>query len=1133
MSTEVEKVEYILEGNSSSLSQAVDEALKSLDKYYKMVSKKSLPVDFSGDMASMSKLKNTLASTKQEVQKLQAALKGIGDIKLAAGTTEAQALSATIRSVTSQMEAFKKISELTGPAMNNFNAYAAYMRQALNSVIPSYDALIQKAMQAEAALAQGSEQLALPEASTAIVPVSQAMDPLLLKYQEIARYVDYINARNQAFSSYFASSFDIVASSAESCAAAFRRVAQAEEEAASSSDTIEAEFEDLGSEVIKVANKNEQLEDSHEEASSAAKKHGDASQQLSKVLSKVGNVVKKVSSVVMSFLGIDIGKVFGDSVNSAIDLVESQNMFAVAMGDSIDMGNRFVEQMQEVYGLDPNTIYKTAGNFYQLTDALGATEEASATMSLSLTKATNDLASLFNTDFNTVAQDLQSGMQGMTRAVRKYGMDIRSSTIQQTAYKYGLEESVQTMSESNRQALRYLTMMDQMRNATKQVGQDATGASVQMGDFARTIEQPANQLRIFKEQISQLGRAIGNFLVVPLAKVLPYINGFVMALRTAINYVSQLLGFMGMQAPKADTYDAVASSIKGVGDSASKAADQMKSMTAPFDELNVLSQDSGSGSGTGDSGMAEGGIDPALMKALQEQSLELENISMKANQVRDNILSFMGLEVDAGKIISFDPNIFKQNLQKAIPGWTKTIEALFNPQLFSGITSMGKGVLALIDDMNRKVLEFIGVFINDTSVSTFLNTMSTAFSNLGPLIDQNASSINDMVLYMGGLTGGFSDWASMLEFLKLVTSDLQSMWSTSFAPLVESLGGLLSGLFSTLQTLYREAIQPIQKSIDEGLTRLWSTVLKPVIEQLSIALSKVIKLITRIWNESLGPVITHIAKGVKELWINVLQPIIEKIVGIIGDVIRILLGLWNNVLYPIVDWIWDKLGPIITKVFKGIWDVIQKVVSNIGGAINGILGVFKGITSFLADIFTGQWKKALSGLLNILIRAANKIADVVESIINGVIGIVNNLWKLLYGAIAKVVNGIGDLIGGIAEALGFDINLSMSAEAPTIPKLSIATIPSVALARGGVVSGPTRALIGEGRYDEAVIPLDNSPQMKDLVQKIADAVDDKNGPQPGPTEVHVYIGGDEYDVYTYEAAQRGKALVGAEPIRKE
>ena len=73
-------------------------------------------------------------------------------------------------------------------------------------------------------------------------------------------------------------------------------------------------------------------------------------------------------------------------------------------------------------------------------------------------------------------------------------------------------------------------------------------------------------------------------------------------------------------------------------------------------------------------------------------------------------------------------------------------------------------------------------------------------------------------------------------------------------------------------------------------------------------------------------------------------------------------------------------------------------------------------------------------------------------------------------------------------------------------------------------------MIGEGKYSEAVIPLDDSPQMNDLINKIVDAIN-KDDPSPQPVEVKVYIGDREYDAYTYKASERGKKIVGKQPVK--
>ena len=138
-----------------------------------------------------------------------------------------------------------------------------------------------------------------------------------------------------------------------------------------------------------------------------------------------------------------------------------------------------------------------------------------------------------------------------------------------------------------------------------------------------------------------------------------------------------------------------------------------------------------------------------------------------------------------------------------------------------------------------------------------------------------------------------------------------------------------------------------------------------------------------------------------------------------------------------------------------------------------------------------------------------------------------------YAGAVGLINSIGGAIETVADVV-FDkkVNLRITSLPFQIPEITIPRIPE--MARGGVVTSPTYLLAGEGRYNEAILPLDNSPQMEQLVQRIADAVDrddrSGNGSGSSPVEVRVYIGGREYDAFTYKAAKRGEKIVGAQPI---
>ena len=190
----------------------------------------------------------------------------------------------------------------------------------------------------------------------------------------------------------------------------------------------------------------------------------------------------------------------------------------------------------------------------------------------------------------------------------------------------------------------------------------------------------------------------------------------------------------------------------------------------------------------------------------------------------------------------------------------------------------------------------------------------------------------------------------------------------------------------------------------------------------------------------------------------------------------------------------------------------------IGSAIGALTGAFSGIVQFLNGVFTGDWRRALSGLLNIVVSVVNGILGAFESLVNLGIGLINSFLTDVVGGVKGVVNAIGGLISDIAKFIGINVNLSVNWSTPQIPKASVPRIPKVALASGGVVTGPTNALIGEGRYDEAVIPLGNSPQMRELIDQIAEA--SRSRSDDTPVQVQVYIGNEQVAEYMHRATKR-------------
>ena len=412
---------------------------------------------------------------------------------------------------------------------------------------------------------------------------------VMMKVATIRYQFDTITMKMQAIKSKAASTFPQLSKFVGTAASAFRRVAKA---VSDDSDHILKNIQ--VTKLLKTA--KQQLINTSSKLVEYFKKVTTSVRETTEGFRGLKIQGTGLKSMFQMLTGYQLGKVFSSGIRDALNYVEILNMFNVILDSSADEVKKFVDAAQEMYGLDPKNIMKMTSEFYNLATAINVPTKAAKKMSEGLTKTVLDLSSLRDMDISKVAQDLTAGMQGTTRAVRKYGLDLRMTTLEQTALNYGLKINAATTSEANRQALRYLTIVKQASRAT--------------GDFAKTIESPANQLRVLKEQFSQLARAIGNFFLPLLQKLFPYFNVIIMSIITILQFFAQLLGIgdisFGGMTDAAKDMGSVTDSVNGIGDALDSTKKKVKQLLAPFDELNILQENQNEGAaGGGGAGVGE------------------------------------------------------------------------------------------------------------------------------------------------------------------------------------------------------------------------------------------------------------------------------------------------------------------------------------------------------------------------------------------------------------------------------------------------------------------------------------------------------------------------------------------------
>lgn len=1131
MADEVERVEYQFEGDVSSLRDATETAISLLNQYSDSMKRASASGNFTASQRSTKSMQASVNRLTKDITKMQDKLQSVGDVKLPTGNAATQSMKDTVTALSQQVTELYSADNVTTKSLNNMKSQLEGLRSSLSATTPQVDKLIASEQRFQNVLGavQGKADKFRNAMSAMQNRMSGTFEPINGKLKSLGSVFDGITAKVQSFRDRASITFNRVSKLADACASAFRRVSteSGDADAAASrsakahgslSDALARLSSRFTKETEAISDEDKKLDDKNSTLRKSTSEHG----RLSQALKRLGNLFNQerssLNNLTRSFTthnktlgvtrklfvgltGVQVGRWLMGLTNNAAAAIENLNLFAVAMGDSFDIGLDFVKQMQEIYGMDPSNLYRYAGYFYQLTDAIGMTDKASTSLSLSLTKASNDIASLFNVPIEQVVENLASGMQGMSRAVRKYGMDIRATTLQQTAAEYGLTQQVETMSEANRMALRYITMLKQVQNALSQTGQDASGATTQMGDFARTIETPTNQLRIFKEQISQLGRAIGNFLLVPLSKVIAYINGFVMALRMAINFVGSLFGVLQTNVNKVDAgnIDDVASSVAGVGDSAKDAAKQVQNLLSPFDELNILKEESADAGGGGGVGAGiDDVLDPSLEKAIEDMQLKLDNIRMKANQVRDALLDFFGFQVDAGEIIKWDPKQFEDNLINKFPQWTKTIQATFDHwgEIVDGFKAVFKALGGVVDNMKKKILDFFSIFINDDSVSQFISNLGGNLQNLADWITQHEDGIANFALTLIALWGSFKLFSGVATTLGPVITTF-----TNIMKVLSPLSGAISGLIGVLNpvtaavaaviavfALAYAKFETVRDAVDD---------LKDSFSQMAGNVSETFK---ALWTDVFKPVLDNIASGLKELWSEHLSKLVEEIGLDVAAIIDFVMSV-VDVVSELITFLSSTFGPIVSTVINTVVNLFNTFLGAVSDVVTRVLAVLRGLITFITGVFQGNWSKAWNGIVTVFKNVFGLIKDILKGIVNVCIDLLNGLVSAVWNAVRGIINGVGTIAQQIGELLGKkNWGWKLTAQPPRIPHLKT----------GGVVTGPTYALIGEGGKDEAVIPLDNSPQMAQLVQQIADAVRDipRGGGSGSPNqliEVRVFL----------------------------
>ena len=666
------------------------------------------------------------------------------------------------------------------------------------------------------------------------------------------------------------------------------------------------------------------------------------------VTKTTGGIKKALSSLTKGFTATAIVygliKVGKQAVQTASDLQEVQNVVEVSFGSMSAEVDKFAENALKQFGLSKLSAKQFASTFMAMSNGMGIAAEAGKNMSLNLTALAGDLASFRNVEQDVAFTALKSVFTGETETLKNFGIVMTEANLEAYALSQGITKSYSAMSQAEKVALRYSFVLNATKNA--------------QGDFARTSNNWANQVRILKEQFKELAGIIGNGLLKVLQPLIILLNKVLGLAISVANSLSQAFG--GKKIKESST--SVSNMASGMGDiasgaedtssgldSADKSAKKLKRTLAGFDQLNVLST-SDSGSTSSGAGGAGGGDITGLANA-----------------------SYISTEEEVESGVSKADEYFKQ-VSEIYHKWFDNLPKLKinfdKEQALEDIKGIGLDILNTISGLGSFVIT-IGINLaNDLDIGKLTND----FISLVKSVTGLASSLTDVLV-----------------------PAFEKLYDIGLKPVVEWIGEKLHDAFKTLSGIIDDFAKFVEDNA-EGF-KAWGEILGVVAKA--------------IWS-----IIEPMADAA---W-NTFKGLILAIYEVFKLLLKILLEVGKALVKVVKDpkQAWDDFKSYVGSFFDNMKNKAGSAVSGIKEAFKVIPEWFrttftkawtnvKNVFSKGGKVFTGIKDGILSGLksvINALIKGINKVVAIPFNGLNHALNKLKNVKILGHKPFSKLIGNI-------------------------------------------------------------------------------------------------------------------------------
>lgn len=763
----------------------------------------------------------------------------------------------------------------------------------------------------------------------------------------------------------------------------------------------------------------------------------------------LGSAVKKIGLLIGGAFAVGKLAQFGkECVELGSDLAEVQNVVDVTFTTMSDKVNEFAKNAMTSAGLSETMAKRYVGTFGAMSKSFGFSEAQAYDMSTALTQLTGDVASFYNISQDLAYIKLKSVFTGETETLKDLGVVMSQSALDQYALANGYGKTTSEMTEQEKVALRLAFVQKQLSAAS--------------GDFIRTSDSWANQVRVMQLQLQSLKATVGQGLInifTPVLKVINVLLGKLATLANAFKSFTELItgkkssgqtsgsgaGLTGDASGVQDTADAygqaadnaskLADSTEDVADATKDAAKAANGYLSPLDEINRYSTQntsstaskvpsSGTGSGGSPGGLA-GAVGNVDYGKVAEGETALDKISKSAERLAKLLKKLWKPFQDAWK--KEGKNTIDA-AQIALSGIAKLAKSVGRSLVEVWTNGTGTTMLTTMLRIAQNVLKTIG-----NIASGFADAWNK--NNVGTQIIQNiADALVVVMQFVERIAADTATWAANLDFYPLLESI--SNLTSAFAPILESIGNVL-------EWIYKNIVLPMLTWVIEvGLPTVINLVSKvatfladhqPIVEAFGAALigafaaAKIAGLASIIIKNVSG--IAMAAKGLITLMTGTggimggIKAIATAIgpggvfVLAVGACIAIGVLLYKN---------WDKIKEMAGKVWDWVSNKTRRFVEDIGNKLRGlatkIVTIWGSIKASAHQKWNAIWstvsgfaERIKNAIVDKFTSAKNTVVDVFNGMRDAIRSVLNNIISVVNGAISKV-NGV---VSAIESAFSF------------------------------------------------------------------------------------------------------------------